>query len=44
MQLHIAEPTPAFHEKPLLWKRGAEVTAIDLRGYETRNEAVPAFG
>lgn len=43
MQLHIAEPLPAFHEKLLLWKRGAEVTAIDLRGYETRNESVLAL-
>jgi hypothetical protein len=37
---HTAEPTEAFHEKLLLWKRGDELGALNLRGYETRNESV----
>jgi hypothetical protein len=37
---HTAEPTEAFHEKLLLRKRGSELGALNLRGYETRNESV----
>ena len=40
MLTHTAEPTEAFHEKLLLWKRGGELGALNLRGYETRNESV----
>lgn len=40
MLLHVAAPSEAFHEKLLIWKRGPEVGALDLRGYETRNDSI----
>jgi hypothetical protein len=43
MRTHTAEPTPEFHEKLLLWKSGGELGALNLRGYETRNESVLAL-
>jgi hypothetical protein len=43
MRTHTVEPSEAFHEKLLLWKRGGELGALNLRGYETRNESVLAL-
>jgi Glycosyl transferase family 90 len=40
MLLYTAEPTPMFHEKLLVWKSGGVLRALDMRGYETRNESV----
>jgi hypothetical protein len=40
IQTYKAEPSEAFHEKLVLWKRGGTLRALDLCGYETRNESV----
>lgn len=40
MLIHTAAPTPQFHEKLVIWKTDGILRALNLRGYETRNESV----
>jgi hypothetical protein len=40
MVIHTAAPTEQFHEKLVIWKTDGVLLALNLRGYETRNESV----